>query len=267
MNFATLLARNSGRATPSLHCTPKAHHTNQANPAENPLIPSAKLFRQTEPALSDCPTDQVRQVTHPTLHPTTRAALRSYAERRDAHLGSRCGPHFFVAERGGRLLHQYVHRVFWRLSREIGLRRPGDHSGPRMHDFRHRFAIRTLLGWYGEGTRCRAAASGALHLSRPRLRARHLLVSLGLSGVDGRGSAASRSAVGGQAMKPNSNLATLIERYFTERLMRHAMSRQHDRILQGYIPAAVHVCTCATPQTAVGLGARRSGCAFYQRVS
>src|SRR5208283_884159 len=31
------------------------------------------------------------------LHPTTRAALQSYAERRDAHLGSRCGPYFFVA--------------------------------------------------------------------------------------------------------------------------------------------------------------------------
>jgi integrase len=45
------------------------------------------------------------------LHPTTRAALRSYAKRRDAHLGSRCGPRFFVAERGGRLLHQYVHRI------------------------------------------------------------------------------------------------------------------------------------------------------------
>jgi integrase len=85
------------------------------------------------------------------LHPSTSAALRTYAERRDAHLGSRCGPHFFVAERGGRLLHQYVHRVFWRLSRETGLRRPGDHSGPRVHDFRHRFAIRTLLGWYREG--------------------------------------------------------------------------------------------------------------------
>jgi integrase len=48
------------------------------------------------------------------LHSTTCAALRSYAERRDAHLRSRCGPHFFAAERGGRLLHQYVHRVFWR---------------------------------------------------------------------------------------------------------------------------------------------------------
>ena len=86
------------------------------------------------------------------LHPTTRAALRSYAERRDRHLGSRCCGHFFVAERGGRLVKQYVHRVFWRLSREIGLRRPGDSSGPRVHDLRHSFAIRTLLGWYREGT-------------------------------------------------------------------------------------------------------------------
>jgi integrase len=85
------------------------------------------------------------------LHSTTRAALGAYAMRRDAHLESRCGPYFFVAERGGRLLHQYVHRVFWRLSREIGLRRRDDHSGPRVHDFRHRFAIQTLLNWYRDG--------------------------------------------------------------------------------------------------------------------
>jgi integrase len=85
------------------------------------------------------------------LHPTTCTALRGYAARRDAHLGSRRGLTFFVAEQGGRLLHQYVHRVFLRLSREIGLRRPGDHTGPRVHDFRHRFAIQTLLDWYREG--------------------------------------------------------------------------------------------------------------------
>jgi integrase len=85
------------------------------------------------------------------VHPTTRAVLRSYAERRDHHLGSRCGPHFFVAERGGRLRKEDIHRVFWRLSREIGLRRPGDSSGPRVHDLRHTFAMRTLLGWYREG--------------------------------------------------------------------------------------------------------------------
>jgi integrase len=85
------------------------------------------------------------------LHATTRAALRSYAERRDAHLGSRCGSHFFVAERGGRLVTQCVQSVFRRLSREIGLRRPGDPAGPRVHDFRHRFAIHTLVGWYRDG--------------------------------------------------------------------------------------------------------------------
>jgi integrase len=86
------------------------------------------------------------------LHLTACAALRSYSERRDAHLGSRCGPHFFVAESGGRLPQPSIRRVFIQLSREIGLRRPGDRTGPRVHDFRHRFAIRTLIGCYREGT-------------------------------------------------------------------------------------------------------------------
>jgi len=85
------------------------------------------------------------------LHPTTRAALHRYAERRDRHLGSRRGPNFFVTERGCPLVKYYVHPVFLRLSREIGLRRPGDSSGPRVHDLRHTFAMRTLLGWYHEG--------------------------------------------------------------------------------------------------------------------
>jgi integrase len=71
------------------------------------------------------------------VHPTTCAALRSYADRRDARLGSRCASTFFVAEKGGRVVHQEVHRHFWHLSREIGLRRRGDRTGPRVHDFRH----------------------------------------------------------------------------------------------------------------------------------
>jgi integrase len=86
------------------------------------------------------------------LHPTARAALRSYSERRDVYFGSRCGPHFFVGERGGRMAQPTIHSVFLSLSREIGLRRQGDRTGPRIHDLRHRFAIRTLVGWYREGT-------------------------------------------------------------------------------------------------------------------
>ncbi len=85
------------------------------------------------------------------LHPTTCMALRAYIDRRTGRLGARCGPTFFVGEKGGRLLHQYVHRVFWRPSREIGLRRPGDRTGPRVHDLRHTFAIRTLIGSYRNG--------------------------------------------------------------------------------------------------------------------
>jgi integrase len=85
------------------------------------------------------------------LHPSTLDILLRYAARRDAHLGQECSPYFFVAERGGRLLLQYVHRVFWKLSRQIGLRGPTDHTGPRLHDFRHRFAVETLLHWYRSG--------------------------------------------------------------------------------------------------------------------
>ncbi len=85
------------------------------------------------------------------LHATTVAVLKDYSARRDAHMDPPRSPYFFVAKEGGRLLHQYVHRVFWRLSRQIGLRRKGQRNGPRVHDLRHRFAVTTLLRWYRAG--------------------------------------------------------------------------------------------------------------------
>lgn len=85
------------------------------------------------------------------LHATTVAVLSDYAARRDAHLGAPRCPYFFVAEQGGRLLHQYVHRVFWRLSRQVGLRQEGQRNGPRIHDLRHRFAVQALINWYRAG--------------------------------------------------------------------------------------------------------------------
>jgi integrase len=44
-----------------------------------------------------------------------------------------------------------VHRAFYTLSRQIGLRGVDDSRGPRLHDFRHRFAVQTLLRWYRNG--------------------------------------------------------------------------------------------------------------------
>lgn len=85
------------------------------------------------------------------VHSTTREALLRYAARRDEHPDRRSSPYFFVTERGRPLLFQYVHPVFWKLSRRTGLRGPTDHAGPRLHDLRHSFAVQTLLNWYRAG--------------------------------------------------------------------------------------------------------------------
>ena len=85
------------------------------------------------------------------VHLSARQALLEYTRQRDAHIDPPRSEYFLVAERGGRLLPQYVYRVFWCLSRQIGLRGPSDHVGPRLHDFRHRFAVATLLDWYRSG--------------------------------------------------------------------------------------------------------------------
>ncbi len=44
-----------------------------------------------------------------------------------------------------------VYQTFYRLSRQIGLRGPHAHHGPRLHDFRHRFAMHTLVQWSRSG--------------------------------------------------------------------------------------------------------------------
>lgn len=85
------------------------------------------------------------------IHETTRQVLTDYARRRDSLLSPPRSSYFFVAEQGGRLHLQHVHQVFWKLSRQIGLRGPKDHTGPRIHDFRHRFAVETLTSCYRAG--------------------------------------------------------------------------------------------------------------------
>jgi len=85
------------------------------------------------------------------IHNTTQQALRQYTHCRD-HIYPRPKTRsFLVCERGTRLGYWGVLRTFVRLSREIGLRAPSDSYGPRMHDFRHRFAVHTLVRWYKEG--------------------------------------------------------------------------------------------------------------------
>jgi integrase/recombinase XerD len=85
------------------------------------------------------------------VHPTTREALRHYARRRDRIYPRAKTPSFFVSEWHTRLEQSCVSRTFYKLSRWVGLRGPTDHHGPRLHDFRHAFAVRAVLQWYREG--------------------------------------------------------------------------------------------------------------------
>jgi integrase len=85
------------------------------------------------------------------VHPSTQRALRTYAQQRAAWLARRPAPTFFVSDRGNHLARAVVRRVFTALCRAIGLRAPTASRGPRLHDFRHRFAVETLLRWYRAG--------------------------------------------------------------------------------------------------------------------
>lgn len=82
------------------------------------------------------------------LHPSTQNALTDYLQRRNRSLAGRPASHLFVSGTGNRLDISDVHRTFYILSRQIGLRGPSASHGPRLHDFRHRFALQALLHWY-----------------------------------------------------------------------------------------------------------------------
>jgi integrase len=85
------------------------------------------------------------------LHRSTTRALRRYARLRNRiHRVKACNG-FFVGERGRRLTQWTVRWTFNKLSRATGLRGPTDRRGPRLHDFRHRLAVKTLLRWYRRG--------------------------------------------------------------------------------------------------------------------
>jgi integrase len=89
------------------------------------------------------------------LHDSTTQALRQYVHRRDALCLRPETPAFFLSQRSVRLKHCSVNYNFAVVSRAMGLRPPRSDRrhghGPRLHDMRHRLAVKTLLRWYREG--------------------------------------------------------------------------------------------------------------------
>ena len=85
------------------------------------------------------------------LHPSTQRALQQYEYRRKQVCPNPRYPNFFLSDSGSRLTGFTVRYTFVKISRQIGLRGPLDNHGPRVHDYRHAFAVRTVLNWYRNG--------------------------------------------------------------------------------------------------------------------
>ena len=81
------------------------------------------------------------------LHESTERALARYLAARRRHRVA--GPYLFAASEGGRLSYDTASATFRRLARAVGLRGAPGTGGPRIHDLRHTFAVRSLEGCAG----------------------------------------------------------------------------------------------------------------------
>ncbi len=81
------------------------------------------------------------------LAPSTVEALERYAHQRDQLYPNPSGESFFISLRGTRMIYECVWKTFRMLCDAAGVGAGGS-VRPRIHDLRHRFAVRALLGWY-----------------------------------------------------------------------------------------------------------------------
>lgn len=80
------------------------------------------------------------------------ASLRHYLEQRRS-VGMATSPNlpFFVGHHGRGCSHTAVATAFLEIVRALNIRGPSGQRGPRIHDFRHTFAVNRLFEWYREG--------------------------------------------------------------------------------------------------------------------
>jgi integrase len=89
------------------------------------------------------------------LQTTSMQALADYARLRDELMPGAQEASFFVSLTGRRLCYAVVSQTFRQLVDDAGVGTPGP-AAPRLHDLRHTFAVRTLVGWYRTGENVQA---------------------------------------------------------------------------------------------------------------
>jgi integrase len=86
------------------------------------------------------------------IHTSVVGALRRYRRIRNHHLKVTADTPFFVSKTGKALGSRQVSRVFAQLRQQLGWVNRGAHHAPRIHDLRHRFAVRRMMLWHQQGT-------------------------------------------------------------------------------------------------------------------
>jgi integrase len=84
------------------------------------------------------------------LHSSSRDALYEYLNRCDRPHLALSTPALLVSSAGTRLLYANINWTFRRLVHRAGIKPRSAACRPRLHDFRHSFAVRTLLDSYRE---------------------------------------------------------------------------------------------------------------------
>ncbi len=86
------------------------------------------------------------------LHSSTIRKLLAYRRQRNKFLDKRPSTYFFTTRNGTPLRQPTLHIVFKKLLVLARIREVTSRGGPRLHDLRHRFAVRTLIDWYRSGS-------------------------------------------------------------------------------------------------------------------
>ena len=86
------------------------------------------------------------------LHQSTCRVLADYTDERQRHwMGQPVPENLFLSTRGTPFNANYGQVTFRKLCRQVGIRGRDDGRAPRLHDFRHSLAVRTLENWYRQG--------------------------------------------------------------------------------------------------------------------
>lgn len=92
-----------------------------------------------------------RKTRYIPIHNSTIEVLKNYSNCRNQHFPNHKIPQFFIDHNGNALKGARVGYIFRKRKIKIGMISQKDRRSQRISDFRHTFAVKTLINWYKKG--------------------------------------------------------------------------------------------------------------------